>query len=98
MTGEKLYLLAEISPLPQYAEEVKAIFSNLLTTVLNEAGCEAMYTTYADADPNKLIFFEIFSSEAAHKFHMEQDYTHKLAADLEGKLAGPMIMTRLHSF
>ncbi len=95
---EKFYLLAEISVLPQFLEEVKAIFANALDLVLKEPGCEAMYTTSTDSDPNKLIFFEVFSSAAAHKFHMEQDYTQKLAVDLEGKLAEPIAITRLHAF
>ncbi len=57
-----------------------------------------MYTTSVAGDPKKLVFFEIFSSQAAHQFHMEQSYTHKLMASLEGKLAEPPVMTRLHAF
>jgi len=98
MTDEKLYLLAEFQVKPERLEETKEIFSTLLPTVLQEKGCEAMYTTSIDGDPNKLVFFEIFTSEAAHKFHMTQDYTHKLATDLEGKLEGPMKVTRLNAF
>ncbi len=98
MADEKLYLLAEISALPRFQEEVKAIFARALVTVLEEPGCEAMYTTSIDGEPNKLIFFEVFSSEAAHKFHMEQDYTQKLAVDIEGKLAEPIVVTRLRAF
>jgi quinol monooxygenase YgiN len=98
MTDEKLYLLAEFLVKPQFLGEVKGIVSTLLPTVLKEDGCEAMYTTSIDGDPNKLIFFEIFASEAAHEFHMAQDYTHKLAVDLEGKLETPMVITRLRAF
>jgi quinol monooxygenase YgiN len=98
MADEKLYLLAEISALPQFQEEVKAIFAKALDSVLKESGCEAMYTTSLEGEPNKLIFFEVFSSEAAHKFHMEQGYTQRLAVDLEGKLAGPIVVTRLKGF
>jgi quinol monooxygenase YgiN len=98
MADEKFYLLAEISAKPEFLEETKGIFSKLLPTVLKEEGCEAMYTTSIDGDPNKLVFFEIFTSEEAHKFHMAQEYTHKLAVDLEGKLEGPMKVTRLNAF
>ena len=45
----------------------------------------------------KLVFFEIFSSSAAHKFHIEQDYMKRLFAALEGKLAGATIMTKLNA-
>jgi quinol monooxygenase YgiN len=98
MTDGKLYLLAEFSVKPELLEETKAIFSKLLPRVLEEPGCEAMYTTSIDAEPNKLVFFEIFLSQEAHDWHMAQNYTHQLAADLEGKLAGPPKMTKLNRF
>jgi quinol monooxygenase YgiN len=83
--------------LPEYLEETKAIFAEALTKVLKEPGCEAMYTTSIDGKPNKLIFFEIFSSEEAHKFHLEQPYTKKMLAAIDGKLAAPTVMTRLRA-
>jgi hypothetical protein len=46
---------------------------------------------------HKLVFFEIFSSSAAHQFHLEQDYMKRLFAALEGKLAGATIMTKLNA-
>ena len=98
MTDGKLYLLAEFVVKPELLEETKEIFSNLLPTVLKEPGCEAMYTTSIEGDPNKLVFFEIFLSDDAHEWHMAQDYTKQLAVDLEGKLAAPPKMTRLQAF
>jgi quinol monooxygenase YgiN len=98
MAAEKLYLLAEFVVKPELLEETKAIFSNLLPTVLAEPGCEAMYTTSIEAEPNKLVFFEIWLSEEAHQWHMAQDYTHQLAVSLEGKLEKPPVMTRLNAF
>jgi quinol monooxygenase YgiN len=98
MTDEKLYLLAEFSIKPESLEETKRIFATLLPTVLQEAGCEAMYTTFIQDEPNKLVFFEIFSSQHAHDWHMAQAYTKQLAVDLEGKLAAPPRITRLSSF
>jgi quinol monooxygenase YgiN len=98
MSDGKLYLLAEFLVKPEALEETKAIFTGLLPTVLAEPGCEAMYTTTVDGKSNKLVFFEIFSSEEAHRFHMAQAYTQQLGADLEGKLMEPMKMTRLNAF
>jgi quinol monooxygenase YgiN len=98
MKDEKLYLLAEFQVKPEVLQETKAIFASLLPTVLQEPGCEAMYTTTVEGDPNKLVFFEIFSSEKAHSFHMAQAYTHQLGVDLQGKLLEPMKMTRLNAF
>jgi quinol monooxygenase YgiN len=36
---------------------------------------------------HEVVFFEIFSSKDAHKFPLEQAYTKKLFAGLDGKLA-----------
>jgi quinol monooxygenase YgiN len=98
MTDGKLYLLAEFLVKPEFLEETKEIFSKLLPTVLREPGCEAMYTTSIAGEPNKLVFFEIFLSEEAHKFHMAQEYTHQLGVDLDGKLEKLMAVTRLNAF
>jgi len=59
--------------------------------------CEGMFETSREGDPHKLVFFEIFSSSAAHKFHLEQDYMKRLFTALEGKLAGASIMTKLNA-
>ena len=32
-----------------------------------------MFETSREGDQHKLVFFAIFSSSAAHKFHLEQD-------------------------
>jgi quinol monooxygenase YgiN len=42
-----------------------------------------------------LVFFEVFSSTAAHQFHLEQDYTNRIFASLDGKLAATPTLTRL---
>lgn len=98
MTDRKLYLLAEFVVKPESLEETKRIFSKLLPTVLKEEGCEAMYTTSIKGEPNKLVFFEIFSSQEAHDWHMAQPYTKQLAIDLEGKLAVPPRIAKLDRF
>ena len=49
-------------------------------------------------EPHKLAFFEVFSSAAAHEFHLEQDYTKRVFASLEGKhLASAIAPNRLFS-
>lgn len=98
MTDAKLYLLAEFVVKPELLVETKAILSKLLPTVLKEKGCEALYTTSIASEPNKLVLFEVFSSQEAHDWHMAQAYTQQLAVDLEGKLAAPPRVTRLDRF
>jgi quinol monooxygenase YgiN len=68
-------------------DDVKGALKQALIPTLQEAGCEGI--------PHKLVFFENFSSSAAHKFHLEQDYMKRLITALEGKLAGAPIMTKL---
>jgi quinol monooxygenase YgiN len=97
MDDEKVYLLAEMTVLLEFLDEVKAAVKEVLIPTLQEPGCEALFTTSRQGAPHQLVFFEVFSSPAAHKFHLEQDYTKRFFAALEGKLAGPLIMTRLHA-
>ena len=74
MEDKKIYLLAELTILPEFLEEVKAILKEALIPTLEEPGCEALYETGRKDDPHKLVFFEVFSSAAAHEFHLEQDH------------------------
>lgn len=98
MTDGKLYLLVEFVVKAERLDETKEIFSRLLPTVLKEDGCEAMYTTAVEGEPNRLVFFEVFASQEAHDWHMAQAYTRQLAADLEGKLAAPPKIAKLNRF
>lgn len=93
----KKYLLYEFTVPTEFLKDVKAAFAEVLPPTLQEPGCEALYETSKDGEPNKFVFFEVFSSEAAHKFHMDQAYTKKLFAALDGKLASPALPTRLRA-
>jgi quinol monooxygenase YgiN len=97
MDNEKLYLLYQFTVPTEFLKEVKAAFAEALPLALQEPGCEAMYPTAVGGEPNKFVFFEIFSSDDAHAFHMEQSYAQKLFAALDGKLAGPPVVTRLRA-
>ena len=97
MANQKIYLLAEFTVLPEFLDDVKAVLKQALVPTLQERGCEGLFETSRDGDPHKLVFFEIFSSSAAHKFHVEQDYTKRISTALEGKLAGAPIMTKLNA-
>ena len=97
MDSQKIYLLAEVTVLPEFLDDVKGALKEALIPTLQEAGCEGMFETSREGDPYKLVFFEIFSSSAAHKFHLEQDYMKRLFTALEGKLARASIMTKLNA-
>jgi quinol monooxygenase YgiN len=88
MEDDRICLLAELTVLPGFLEEVKSIFNEALIPTLQEPGCEALYETGREDDPHKLVFFEVFASAAAHEFHLEQDYTKRMSASLNGKVSG----------
>src|SRR5438552_9281152 len=83
MDSQKIYLLAELTVLPEFLDDVKAALKRALIPTLQEAGCEGMFETSREGDPHKLVFFEIFSSSTAHRFHLEKDYTKRLFTALE---------------
>ena len=95
MDSQKIYLLAELTVLPEFLDDVKGALKQALIPTLQEAGCEGMFETSQQGHPHKLVFFEIFSSSAAHEFNLEQDYMKRLFTALEGKLAGTSIRTQL---
>src|SRR5438132_5307292 len=95
MEDPKISLLAELTIAPGFLEEVKAILKEALIQTLQEPGCEALYETGRKADPHKLVFFEVFSSAAAHEFHLAQDYTKRMFASLEGKMSEAPTLTAL---
>ena len=97
MDNQKIYLMAEVTVLPEFLDDVKCALKQALIPTLQEAGCEGMFETSWEDDPHRLIFFEIFSSSAAHKFHLEQDYMKRLFTALEGKLAEATVMTKLNA-
>jgi len=97
MDSQKIYLLAQVNVLPEFLDDVKGALKQALIPTLQEPGCEGLFETSREDDPHKLVFSEIFSSSAAHKFHLEQDYMKRLFAALEGKLAGATIMTKLNA-
>jgi quinol monooxygenase YgiN len=72
MDNQKIYLLAELTVLPEFLNDVKGALKQALIPTLQEAGCEGMFETSQEGDPHKLVFFEIFSSSAAHKFTLNR--------------------------
>jgi quinol monooxygenase YgiN len=95
MEDTKVYLLAELTIRPEFLQEVKAILAEALIPTLEEPGCEALYETGQKDNPHKLVFFEVFSSAAAHEFHLQQGYTKRMFASLEGKTSESPTLTAL---
>ena len=58
MDSHKIYLLAEVTVLPEFLEDVKDALKQALIPTLQEAGCEGMFETSREGEPHKLVFFE----------------------------------------
>ena len=80
-TLERLTCWQSLPFYPNSWMRLKAALKQALIPTLQEAGCEGMFETSQEGDPHKLVFFEIFSSSAAHKLHLEQDYMKRLFTD-----------------
>jgi quinol monooxygenase YgiN len=95
MPENKVILLVEATVKPEHRDRIVAAANENLPLTVAESGVEAFYQTVRRDDPNRLVFFEVFRSEAAHDLHMQQEYTKKVFRALEGRLAAPPTVTRL---
>ena len=95
MPENKVILLVEATVKPEHRELILAAANENLPLTAAEAGVEVFYQTVRQDNPNRLVFFEVFRSEAAHDFHMQQEYTTKVFKALQGRLAAPPTITRL---
>src|SRR5258706_15246743 len=74
MTNEKVIMLIEAKiQLPSRAELVEAA-RQYLPLVRAEPGVEAFYSTAQKEDSSTFVFYEIYSSQAAQDFHLQQDF------------------------
>ena len=71
MQQDKVILLVEATVKPEYREAILAVAAENLPPTRAEDGVEAFYQTARQDDPNTLVFFEVFHSEAAHDLHMQ---------------------------
>ncbi|RRA49858.1 putative quinol monooxygenase [Acidipila sp. EB88] len=95
MPDNKVILLVEATVKPEHRHLIVAVANESLPLTAAEPGVEVFYQTVRQEDPNRLVFFEVFRSEAAHDFHMQQEYTRKVFKALEGRLDAPPAVTRL---
>jgi quinol monooxygenase YgiN len=98
MTDEKVIMLIEARVQPQrHAELVEAV-RQYLPLVRAEAGVEAFYVTARKDDPNTIVFYEVYKSQAAQDFHLQQDFTKKFLATLKGAQIGDRVRSNLVEF
>ena len=95
MTNEKVIMLIEAKIQPQRRTELVEAARQYLPLVRAEPGVEAFYITARKDDPNTFIFYEIYRSQAAQDFHLQQDFTKKFLATLKSAQVGDRVRTNL---
>ena len=95
MTNEKVIMLIEAKIQPQRRTELVEAARQYLPLVRAEPGVEAFYVTARKDDPNTFVFYEIYRSQAAQDFHLQQDFTKKFLATLKRAQVGDRVRTNL---
>lgn len=95
MKSEKVIMLIQAKIQPQRRAELIEALRAYLPLVRGEPGVDAFYVTAREDDPNTLVFYEIYKSQAAQDFHLQQDFTKKFLATLKSAQAADRIRTNL---
>ena len=95
MTNEKVIMLIEAKIQPQRRAELVEAASQYVPLVRAEPGVEAFYVAARKDDPNAFIFYEMYKSQAAQDFHLQQDFTKKFLATLKSAQVGDRVRTNL---
>ena len=95
MADDKVIMLIEAKIQPQRRAELIEALREYLPQVRAEPGVEAFYVTARKDDPNAFVFYEIYKSQAAQDFHLQQDFTKKFLATLKSAQAADRVRTNL---
>jgi quinol monooxygenase YgiN len=95
MTNEKVIMLIEAKIQPQRRAELVEAARQYLPFVRAEPGVEGFYITVRKDDPNTFVFYELYRSQAAQDFHLQQDFTKKFLATLNSAQVGDRVRTHL---
>ena len=95
MTDEKVIMLIEAKIQPQRRTGLVEAARQYLPLVRAEPGVEAFYVTARKDDPNTFVFYEIYRSQAAQDFHLQQEFTKKFLATLNSAQVGDRVRTNL---
>ena len=95
MTDGKVIMLIEAKIQPQRRAELMEALREYLPLVRAEPGVEAFYVNARKDDPNVVVFYEVYKSQAAQDFHLQQDFTKKFLATLKSAQAADRVRTNL---
>jgi quinol monooxygenase YgiN len=95
MSNEKVIMLIEAKIQPEHRAELIEALREYLPLVRAEPGVEAFYVAARKDDSNTFVFYEIYKSQAANDFHLQQDFTKKFLATLKSAQVGDRIRANL---
>ena len=95
MTNQKAIMLIEAKIQPQRRAELAEAARQYLPLVRAEPGVDAFYIATRQDDPNTVVFYEVYKSQAAQDFHLQQDFTKKFLATLKSAQVGDRVRTNL---
>ncbi|MGC2245289.1 MAG: antibiotic biosynthesis monooxygenase [Terriglobales bacterium] len=95
MTNEKVIMLIEATIQPQRRAELVEAARQYLPLVRAEPGVEAFYIAARKDDPDTFVCYEVYKSQAAQDFHLQQDFTKKFLATLKSAQAGDRVRANL---
>src|SRR5438270_503986 len=91
MTNEKVIMLIEARIQPERRDEFVKAARQYVPLVRSEPGVDAFYLTSSKDDPNTFVFYEVYKSQAAQDFHLQQDFTKKFLATLKSAQVGDRV-------
>ena|SRR5690242_11933361 len=95
MSNTRVIMLIEAKIQPQRRAEVIEAAQQYVPLVRAEPGVEAFYLSTREDDPNTLVFYEVYKSQAAQDSHLQQDFTKKFLTMLKSAQAADRVRTRL---
>jgi quinol monooxygenase YgiN len=95
MSNMKVIMLIEAKIQPQRRAELIEAAQQYIPLVRAEPGVEAFYLSTRQDDPNTFVFYEVYRSQAAQDFHLQQDFTKRFLATLKNAQAADRVRTRL---
>jgi quinol monooxygenase YgiN len=95
MANEKVIMLIEAKIQPERRAELVEAAHQYLPQVRAEEGVEAFYISARKDDPDTIVFYEIYASQAAQDFHLQQDFTKKFLATLKAAQARDRLRSNL---
>ena len=95
MTNEKVIMLIEAKIQPQRRAELVDAISQYVPLVRVEPGVETFYVTARKDDPNTFVFYEVYRSQAAQDFHLQQTFTKNFLATLKSAQIGDRVRVSL---